>query len=61
MKRALIPAVILFATLLLAFPRESISQDQGVSMLFASDTQFPWWMDKKDPEKKDPTAAVKTA
>jgi hypothetical protein len=43
MKRALLPAVILLATLLLAFPRESISQDQGVSMLFASDTQFPWW------------------
>jgi PKD repeat protein len=49
MKRALVPAVILFATLLLAFPRESISQDQGVSMLFASDTQFPWWRTGQDP------------
>ncbi len=49
MKRVLIPAVILFAAFLLAFPRESISQDQGVSMLFASDTQFPWWRTGQDP------------
>jgi len=49
MKRALILTVFLFATFLLASPRESIGQDQGVSMIFASDTQYPWWRTAQDP------------